>query len=53
LKNGCLVVHYGYLEEKKGNFVLKQKEHKKYSLKEYGQTMLIPTILISPLTKRP
>jgi hypothetical protein len=26
MKNGCLVIHYEYLEKRKGNFVEKQEE---------------------------
>jgi hypothetical protein len=40
------------LGRKKGEFCLKTKGNEKYSIEEYGQTMLIPTLLISPLTER-
>jgi hypothetical protein len=38
---------------KKGEFCLRKWGNEKYSWKEYGQTMLIPTLLIPPLTERP
>jgi hypothetical protein len=39
--------------KKKGEFCLRTKGNEKYSLEKYKQTMLIPTLLIPPLTKRP
>jgi hypothetical protein len=33
LKNGCLVIHYGYLEGKKGEFCLRTRGNEKYSSK--------------------
>ncbi len=41
------------LGRKKGEFYLRTIGNEKYSSEEYGQTMLIPTLLISPLIKRP
>jgi hypothetical protein len=37
-------MHYGYLEERKWNFVKKTRGNEKYSSKKYKQTMLIPTL---------
>jgi hypothetical protein len=45
-------MHYRF-GRKKGEFCLKTKRIEKYSSNEYGQTMMIPILLISPLTKRP
>jgi hypothetical protein len=39
--------------KKKGEFCLRTKGNEKYSSEKYMETMLIPTLLISPLTKRP
>jgi hypothetical protein len=43
------IMDYGYLEEKKGEYYFKTRGNKKYSSKEYGKTMLIPTIFIPPI----
>jgi hypothetical protein len=37
---------------KKREICLKTRGNEKYSLKEYEQTMLIPTLLIPPLIER-
>jgi hypothetical protein len=39
--------------KKKGEFCLRTRGNEKYSLEEYGQIMLIPTLLIPPLTEKP
>jgi hypothetical protein len=37
---------------KKGEYCLRTRGNEKYSSKEYEKIMLIPTLLIPPLTKR-
>jgi len=39
------------LGRNEGECCLKTRGNKKYSLKKYGQIVLIPTLLIPPLTK--
>jgi hypothetical protein len=40
------------LGRKKGEYCLRRRGNEIYSSKEDGKTMLIPTLLILPLTKR-
>jgi hypothetical protein len=37
---------------KEGEFCIQTRQNEKYYLKEYGKTMIMPTLLIPPLIKR-
>jgi len=40
------------LGKKKGEFCILTRRNEKYSLEEYGKTMIIPTLLIPPLINK-